>query len=93
MVSLCALAGEPVFTLSLPQEKLVSASSLLAILDEHAARQKMNDAVEHAFAELSLRGDFLLHYTQKTVGDLLVRLRAANSVKRTAEKMPHACDK
>ncbi len=80
MASLCALAGEPVFALSLPQEKLVSVNRLLVILDEHEALQRMNDAAERALCALSLRGDFLVRYTMQTAEELLVRLRAANSM-------------
>jgi hypothetical protein len=83
MVSLCALAGEPVFALSLPQEKLVSVSRLLTLSGEQEARKRMLDAVERALLALSLRGDFLVHYTMQTAEDLLVRLRAASRAKET----------
>lgn len=77
MATLCALAGEPVESLSLSQADLSRMGLLLSTAKEEEARQMMAEAADHALASLGLSGDFLRAYLRMTTEDLLVRLRVA----------------
>ena len=82
MVSLCACAGESVSALVLPPEKLAQVSRLLAAADEAEAQQILTEAAKHGLEALSLHGEFLLQYTQRTAEDLVVRLRAVSAAEK-----------
>jgi hypothetical protein len=88
MVSLCALANEPVFALLLSPEMLANVSRLLSGSEENEARRRMDDAAARALEALCLRGALQLHALQKTAQDLLVRLRAARNADEIRNAQP-----
>lgn len=79
--ALCALTCHPVRALSLSPEELMRAGQMLAEKTETEARQMMLETSARALEELHIRGENMLHYTQSTALDLLVRLRATAVVK------------
>jgi hypothetical protein len=79
MATLCVLAEQPVHALWVPPAKLAQIERSLALASEQEALQRVKRATEQAIRALSVRGDYLLHYTEKTALDLLVRIRAQKS--------------
>lgn len=79
MATLCILAEQPVHALWVPPALLSQIGQMLTLADEAEAREQIKHAAQQAVCALHLGGDFLLHYTEKTALDLLVRLRAQKS--------------